>query len=200
MKKLFLIFFVLVSISSFSQVEKGKYLVGGSADFSLAFQGKNNSFNLSLSPQFSAFVINGLAIGARYSFGISATHNYDFNKKEYVNTSTFTSGIGPLIRGYIGKNQLKGLLAGSASYLTSTTLRKSSVSGTSGFNLYGIVGIAYFFNPHLSLETGFYISATGYEKQLPVTRGGFSVGFSVFLDNKKKENPLMNDSKEFKTP
>lgn len=200
MKKAFLLFFVFVSICSFAQVEKGKYLVGGSADLSLSFQGKNNSFNMSLTPQFGAFVVRGLAIGGRYSFGISSTHNYDFNKKEYVNTSTFTSGIGPLIRYYIGKKPLKGVITASANYLTSTTLRKNSVSGTSGFNATGSVGIAYFFNPLLSLETAFYVTATGYEKQLPVTRGGFSVGFFFFLDNKKKEKPLMNDSKEFKTP
>ena len=198
MKRRLVIFFVFIYTCSFAQIEKGKYLVGGSADMSMSFQGKNNSFNMSLSPQFGTFVIRGLAIGGRYSFGISATHNFDNNKKEYVNTSTFASGIGPLIRYYIGKKPLKGLISASANYLTSTTLRKSSVSGTSGYNATGFVGAAYFFNPLLSLEFGVYITNTGYQKQLPTTRGGFSVGFFVFLDNKKKEKSLVNEFQEFK--
>jgi hypothetical protein len=37
-------------------------------------------------------------------------------------------------------------------------------------------------------------------KLLTTSRMGFSVGFSVFLNNKKKEKPLMNDSKDFKQP
>ena len=200
MKKLSVVLFVMVSINSFAQTEKGKYLVGGSADISMSFQGKNSGFNMSLTPQFGAFVVRGLAIGGRYSIGISSSKNYDFNKKEYVSTTTFTSGIGPLVRYYIGKKQLKGVIAASANYLTSTTLRKNNVSGTSGFNATGSVGIAYFLNPLLSLETAFYVTTTSYEKQLPTVRGGFSVGLFVFLDNKKKEKALTNDSKEFKTP
>jgi len=198
MKKQFLLLFAFVSISCVAQTEKGKYLVGGSADMSMAFQGKNNSFNMSLSPQFSAFVTKGLAIGARYSFGISASKTFNNSTQEYVSTTTFTSGIGPLIRGYVGKKQLKGVFAAGANYLTSTTLRKNNVSGTSGYNVTGFAGAAYFFNPLLSLEFGLYVTNTGYQNQLPTTRGGFSVGFFVFLDNKKKESALMNDSKEFK--
>ena len=200
MKKLLLIFLVFVSAFSFAQTERGKYLVGGSADLSVSYQGKNSGFNMSLSPQFGAFVIRGLAIGGRYSFAISSSKTFDFNKKEYSTTTTFTSGIGPLIRYYIGKKTLKGLISANANYLTSTTLRKTSVSGTSGFNATGFAGIAYFLNPLLSIESGLYLTVTGYEKQLPTSRVGFSVGFFVFLDNKKKESSLKNDSKEFKTP
>ncbi len=198
MKKLLAVLFAFFSVTSFAQTEKGKYLVGGSADMSMSFTGINNSFNMSLSPQFSAFVTKGLAIGARYSFGISASKTFDNNKQEYVSVSTFTSGIGPLIRGYVGKKQLKGVFAAGANYLTTTTLRKNNVSGTSGYNATAFVGAAYFFNPLLSLEFGLYVTNTGYQKRLSTTRGGLSVGFFVFLDNKKKEKALMNESQEFK--
>ena len=109
MKKLLTVFFLFVFTGSFAQTEKGKYLVGGSADISMSFQGKNNNFNLSLSPQFGAFVVRGLVIGGRYSFIISGSKTFDNNKKEYVSTTTFSSGIGPLVRYYIGKKQLKGI-------------------------------------------------------------------------------------------
>jgi len=187
-----LLLFIVTNL--FAQTEKGKYLVGGAADMSMSFTGKNNNFNMSLSPQFGVFVVKGFAIGARYTFGISAAKTFSTAKNEYVSTTTFTSGIGPLFRGYIGKKQLKGLLAAGASYLTSTTLRKNNVSGTNGYTATGLIGAAYFFNPHVSLEFGFYVTNTGYQKQLPTTRGGISVGFSVFLDKKKDEKALMNES------
>jgi hypothetical protein len=197
-KKVLSLFFVLISATVFAQVERGKYLAGGSADISVSYTGKNSTFNMSLTPQFGVFVVRGFAIGGRYAFGISSTRNFDNNKKEYVSTSTFTSGIGPILRYYIGKKQLKGIISASANYLTSTTLRKNSVSGTTGFSTMGLAGIAYFLNPHLSLETGLYAATTSFAKQLTTLRVGLSVGFFVFLDNKKKEKPLMNESQEFK--
>ena len=200
MKRVLFLCLVLTSASLSAQVEKGKYFVGGAADISGSYTGKNSTFNMSLSPQFAVFVVNGFAIGGRYSFGVGSTHNYDFSKHEYVNTTTFSSGIGPVVRYYIGKKPLKGLVSANANYLTTTTLRKSSVSGNTGFNAMGLVGIAYFFNEHIGLEAGLYYQGTWMAKLLTTSRMGFSVGFSVFLNNKKKEKPLMNDSKDFKQP
>jgi hypothetical protein len=189
MKNLFLaaVILFLASAGANAQVEKGRFLVGGSADISSAYQGKNSSFNLSLAPSFGVFVVKGFAIGGRYSFGISSSKTYDKVKDEYNTVTTFTSGVGPLVRYYIGKKPLKGLISANVNYLTSTTLRKTSVSGTNGFSATGLVGFGYFFNPHLSLDCGLYVSGQGFEKQLPVTRIGFSVGLFAFLDKKKKE-------------
>lgn len=187
MKPFLTILLAVIAMNLSAQTEKGKFLVGGSGDVSISFTGKNNSFNMSLSPQFSVFVVKGFAIGARYSFGINATKTYSYSKQEYVSVSTFSSGIGPILRGYIGKKPLKAVLAAGANYLTSTTLRKNDITGASGYNATGFVGAAYFFNPHTSVEFGVYVTNTGYQKQLPTTRGGFSVGLFVFMDNKKRE-------------
>lgn len=188
-----LVFILLAACYSLSaQVEKGRYFVGGAVDISGAYQGRNSSFNMSLTPQFAAFVVKGFAIGGRYTFGIGSTRNFDNNKKEYVSITTFSSGIGPILRYYYGKKPLKGLISVNANYLTATTLRKNSVSGTSGFNVSGLMGIAYFLNEHLAIESGIYATLTGYTKQLPTTRIGFSVGISAFLNNKKPEKALPN--------
>ena len=56
---------------------------------------------------------------------------------------------------------------------------------------------AYFFNPHLSLETGLYLTGQSFVHQRPTTRVGVSVGFFVFLDNKKNEKPLVNEQMNF---
>lgn len=190
MKKLIAILLVVAGYTVSAQVEKGRYFVGGSVDISAAYTGKNSTFNMAISPQFAAFVVKGLAIGGRYSFGINSSRNFDTYKKEYTSTTTFSSGIGPVIRYYPGKKALKGLITLNANYLTSTTLRKSSVSGNTGFNFTGLVGIAYFLNPHLSIESGLYYTATSFAKQLTTTRIGFSVGIFTFLNNKKAEKPL----------
>ena len=147
-------------------------------------------FNLSFTPSFGIFVVKGFAIGGRYSFGITSAKTFDNNKQEYVSVTTFTSGIGPLVRYYIGKKQLKGLISANVNYLTSTTLRKNNVTGTHGFSTTGFLGMAHFFNEHLSLECGLYISAASFVKQLPLTRVGFSVGLFAFLNKKKKEPAL----------
>lgn len=190
MKKTVALLILFVSISVSAQTEKGKRFVGGSADISVSYTGKNSGFNLGVSPTFGVFVVRGLVIGVRYTFGISSAKNFDNTKKEYVSTTTFSSSIGPVFRYYIGKKQLKGVLSFNPNYLTTTTLRKNNVSGNNGFNIYGAAGIAYFLNEHLSLETLLYTNITGYVKVLPTTRIGVSVGLFVFLDKKKKEEAL----------
>jgi hypothetical protein len=192
MKPVLIMLSLLLSMCAFAQVEKGRFLVGGSADISQANQSapgghKISSFNLSIAPSFGAFVVKGFALGGRYAFGVGSNKSFSNSKKEYVTVTTFSSSIGPFARYYIGKKPLKGLISGSVNYLTSVTLNSGSVSGTDGFNATGLLGMAYFFNPHISLETGLYISGSSFKKQYPVTRIGLSVGFFAFLDKKKKE-------------
>lgn len=189
MKNLFFasFLFILLSDSVQAQVERGRYLVGGNVDISGSYQGKNSGFNMSLTPSFGVFVVKGFAVGGRYSFGISSARTFDKTKDEFVSVTTFSSGVGPLLRYYIGKKQLKGLISANVNYLTSSTLRKNNVSGTNGFSATGLVGMAHFFNPHLSLECGLYVSGVSFVKQLPTTRIGFSVGLFAFLDKKKKQ-------------
>ncbi len=182
--------FFLSSLTVQAQVERGRYLIGGNVDISSLYQGKNSGFNMSLTPSFGVFVVKGFAIGARYSFGISSTKTFNAAKNEFVSITTFTSGIGPLARYYFGKKQLKGLVSANVNYLTTTTLRKNNVTGVHGFSTTGFIGMAHFFNPHISLECGFYASASGFVKQLPISRFGFSVGLFAFLDKKKKEPSL----------
>jgi hypothetical protein len=184
---LFVLFIFILSFSAQAQVERGRYLLGGNVDISSSYQGRNSGFQMTLTPSFGVFVVRGFAIGARYSFGISSSKNWSESRKEYVSVTSFTSGIGPLLRYYIGKKPLKGLISANVNYLTSVTLRKNSVNGTNGFSATGLVGMGYFFNPHLSLDCGLYVSGVSFVKQLPVTRIGFSVGLFAFLDKKKKQ-------------
>lgn len=183
-----------------AQTERHKVMVAGSAD--MWWQGtgdkKRNQdvrrFLLNIAPSFGYFVINNLAVGGRYSFGISTVRSYNFSKNRYEAVSTFTSVIGPLAKYYIGKKALKGFVSAQASYVVQTVLRRGNVTNKNGFNTGGSAGLAYFINPHVAIETGAFLTASGFKGDLPTTRGGISIGFVVLLDTKKTTPTLINPS------
>lgn len=177
---------LLISVCH-AQTEKGRYIVGGNVDISGSIQGDVTRFNMAIAPSFGVFVVKGFAIGGRYSFGVSSVRQFDVDENEYRSTVTFSTAIGPLVKGYFGPKRLKGFATANIQYLTSTTMRKSRISGTQGFSTMGTVGIAHFFNKNVVLESGLYVSLQSVVKQLPITRIGFSVGLFVILDKKKKE-------------
>ncbi len=181
------IFLCLLAQSSFAQTEKGRFLIGGSADISEIFQGTTSTFNMSLAPSFGVFVVKGLAVGGRYVFGVGSVRTLDTKKNEYSVTTTFTSQAGLNLKYYLGKKALKGVASVTGAYVVTTVLKKNSISNLDGFAVTGLLGMAYFFNPHISLETGMYLSASGFKSQLPSSRIGFSVGLFAFLDKKKQE-------------
>ncbi|MCS6933651.1 MAG: hypothetical protein NZM35_00690 [Chitinophagales bacterium] len=181
-----------------AQTEKHKLLVAGSGD--LWWQGsgdkKSNQdvrrFLLNISPMAAYFVINNLAVGGRYSFGISTVRNYNTNRNRYEATTVFTSVVGPVMKYYVGKKMLKGFMMAHAAYTVQTTLRRGGVTNKDGFNTGGSAGLAYFFNPHVALETGAFLTASGFKGDWPATRGGISVGFAILLDTKSRNAALIN--------
>ena len=187
MRNILLIFFCGLSTIAFSQAEKGQILIGGNADMSLSFQSDVRSFNLLISPAFGVFAVKHLVIGGRYSFGVTSRRAFNTDKQEYRSVTGFTTGIGPLVKYYFGKKQLKGFVSANAAYQVFTQLTKGNVANKNGFTAGGALGMAYFFNAHVGLETAFYVNASGYEGDFPVTRGGFSVGIFTVLDKKKSE-------------
>ncbi len=142
---------------------------------------------MNISPFFGIFVVNNFTVGARYSFGVGTSKVLDKKKDEYVTTTTFTTAIGPKFSYYIGKKPMKGLVSANAGYTVYTQMRKGDIVNKSGFAVGGFLGMAYFFNPHVALESGVFTNASGYKGDFPTLRIGFSVGFSVLLDKKKKE-------------
>lgn len=177
---------MLVSVG-YAQTEKGRYLVGGNVDISGSIQGDVKRFNMTLAPSFGVFVVKGFAIGGRYSFGVTSVSQYDEKEKERVSNITFSTAIGPTLKGYFGPKRLKGFASGNVQYLTTTTMRKSRINGSQGLSALGSLGIAHFFNNNVVLESGLYVSLQSVTKQLPITRIGFSMGLFVILDKKKKE-------------
>ncbi|MGC4021072.1 MAG: outer membrane beta-barrel protein [Cyclobacteriaceae bacterium] len=97
---------MMMATSSFSQIEKGSFLLGGSLGFTDSKIENPNSFSLSsyqsqkevsvtVSPNVSYFVINKLSVGLMPSYTFSSTSvSYSSDLK----TNTFS--IGPVVRYY----------------------------------------------------------------------------------------------------
>lgn len=182
----FLSFFTM--LTAYAQVEKGKYLIGGSVNISHLTQGETTrNFDMSLSPRFGIFVVNGFAIGGRYSFGVASRKVFKQKENRYLPATTFTTAIGPELSYFIGKKPLKGLVSVYGAYTVYTRLFDGDVQNRNGFAGSGFLGMVYFFNPYVMLKSGMYVNIAGYEGEFPSTRIGFSVGIAVVLDKKKKE-------------
>ncbi len=187
--RLFLALAVVVAclMSASGQTDKGGYLVGGSVDLSDDFNGANTNFNFSVAPSFAVFVVKNFAVGANYAITIGNSHTFDASSGTYTSITTLQTFIGPYLKYYIGKKQLKGMVSFTGGYSGITALGGGDVISLNGFALKGTLGMAYFFNQHISLETAAYINAQGYQTLLPSTRVGLSIGFFTFLDKKKQE-------------
>jgi len=178
-----------------AQTEKGMFIVGGNADISESIQNTTHNFNFSIAPSFGAFIINNLGIGGVYSFSAGSSNVLNSNESR-TTTTTFNTLVGPFLKYYIGKKGMKPFISANGGYSVHTQLRSTSsatstgstsITNYDGFSMGGSAGIAYFFNPHLSLESALYINTSGYQTLIPTTRFGFSLGLYAFLDKKKPE-------------
>jgi len=176
-----------------AQTDKGNLIIGGSANISESIQNTTSNFNFSLAPSFGAFVINGLGIGGTYSFSAGSSRVLNSNES-HTTTTTFNTLAGPFVKYYFGKKLMKPFVSGNGGYTVHTVLKSTSTSTTGasvtnydGFAMGASAGLAYFLNPHLSLESALYINTSGYQTQIPTTQFGFSLGLYAFLDKKKQE-------------
>lgn len=187
LKHIALVLFIALTTTAFAQVEKGRYTLGGNVDISGTRTGIERTFSMTIAPQFGVFVVKGFAVGARYAFGVAGSRTYNEDKKEFQVNTVYTTNIGPRLKYYYGKKQLKGYIMGHGGYSVYTRVRKGDVTNKNGFTFGASLGMAYFVNNNVGIESGMYFNTQGYEGDFPTTRIGFSVGIFTFLDNKKKE-------------
>ena len=168
-----------------AQTEQGRYLIGGNADLSETYSGRNSNFNFSMSPSFAVFAVKNFAIGGKYAVTIGDATTFDASTNSYSSIFSLTTLVGPYLKYYIGKKPVKGVAAFIGGYSIYTQIGGTSILNLNGFALQGSMGLAYFFNRYISIETSMYVNSAGYETVLPSTRIGFSVGLFGFLDKKK---------------
>jgi len=189
MKRFGIITYCLLSTVLLSaQTEKGRIMIGGGVDIASAFQGDVRTFNMSVTPTVGVFAVKNFVTAGRYSFTVSSNRSYNTKDERYITTTTYNTSVGLLLKYYFGKKQLKGLATAHGSYLVNTRMRKGEVTNRNGALTGASLGFAYFVNKNISVESAFSYNLTMFEKTLPVSRFGFSVGFSLFLNKKKAED------------
>ncbi len=189
MKKVLIAAFLLVSSNAiFAQVNKGQWLVGGSAGFNHSSQGDVKQTDISLAPDAGYFFIDQLAAGLRPEF------QYSKNKTKTGTSTSTNSGtmftLAPFVRYYfMPSGEMLNIFA-DASYGFGSAKAKggSSVSG----NYYQIkAGPAIFLTPNTALELALYYRSLGGDLHENAAGDrdnnfGLSVGFQIHLGGGKK--------------
>ena len=123
MKKILLaLTFISGAIIANAQTEKGDWMVGGGFQLNTS----ENDTRIALSPNAGLFVISNLAIGCNLLFDYSK--NGDNKRTDF--------GIGPFVRYYFTKTNIRRILQGSFNFLSSrnkTPLTSNTENGTSYF-------------------------------------------------------------------
>jgi hypothetical protein len=174
MKQWLFAILLLTTFPSFSQTDKGDFLVGGNFGFRT---NKNNS-NFTFIPTGGYFVANNLAVGANLTI--------DFQKEGTVRSTDL--GIGPFVRYYLGETKFQPFLVGSVGYIHSTIKENSTKIKTNGFYTQLGLGYAAFISDDVALEG---IAAYNYtEYRNASSANGFSLNFGlqVYINKDKMSN------------
>lgn len=159
----------LFSISSFGQLDKKTWLVGGSGNFSSTndnlstttgdFEYKRSA--LQISPQIGVFVIDKLTIGLKSSF--SWSKNRGVSVGTGLSTSTvIRSDYGPFIRYYfLDKRKSFNLLADLSYQLGNVKFVQSNDKGVRN-NLSIMAGSVVYFNSSVGIE---FLMGYKYDKE-----------------------------------
>lgn len=176
MKKVVILFAVItVAASSFGQINKGQFLVGGNVSFESQKSGdddnsKTTSFQFS--PNAGYFFINNLAGGARVSFS-----TFKEEGEDAFNSFLFA----PFVRYYFLPAAQKVNILADASYGLGSMKQGDSES----FNQFSVAaGPVVFLSPHTALEfTLQYRSAGGdaYGGDDRLNSFGVNAGFQIHL-------------------
>jgi hypothetical protein len=177
MKKIVLAFaFLSIGVMSYSQINKGQWLVGGSASLDFSKQGDDDDSkvtSVSISPNAGYFFINNFAGGARVSF-----ESMKYKTDEDASTSFV---FAPFVRYYfLPAAQQVNVFADASFGLGSVKFGESE-----SFNQFAIAaGPAVFLSPNTALEfTLQYRSAGGdaFGGDDRLNNFGVNVGFQVHL-------------------
>jgi len=177
MKKLLLAVFLLISSNAiFAQVDKGQWLVGGSAGFNSSKEGDYKQTTIEISPDAGYFFIN------QFAGGLSVMYSHDTQKYSSSKTTTNTFWLAPFLRYYfMPSGQKVNVFAdGSYGFGSSKTTGSSSVSA----NYYQIKGgPAVFLTPNTALELALYYRSYGGDgyKTDRNNNFGLSIGFQIHL-------------------
>ncbi|HEY0679715.1 MAG TPA: outer membrane beta-barrel protein [Chitinophagaceae bacterium] len=179
MKKIYLSVFTVLSFYFVSaQTEQGNWLVGGNFNLSTV----SNNTSIGLNPTAGYFVMNNLAVGG------TVTLMYD---KLGENSST-TFGLGPMVRYYFGKSNIRPFVDGEMSFISEKFKYPGGTNTENGVGYFLGMGLALFLNENVALETLAGYTHTNISEGSK--DGGFAmrIGFQVYLNSRRSVENLRN--------
>ncbi|MGE0077786.1 MAG: outer membrane beta-barrel protein [Bacteroidales bacterium] len=156
------VFFCFAVFIVNAQVEKGKFLLSGSSEFSLSsststpkydgetideYEIKTSSFKIA--PEFGYFVMDGLAVGVSLSYERAKSK---FGDEDWSDPST-SLGIAAFGKYYIGESKFKPYGGAMVGYLSSASSNDDEYK-FGGLALGFELGGAYFVNESIAIEAG----------------------------------------------
>jgi hypothetical protein len=199
MKNIFtLIHFCFLSLSAFSQTEKGSFLLGGTGIVYFPTKA-THTFSIYLAPKAGYFLFKNFAIG------ITPTSSYSLSLYSGGYKSTYTRlSAGSFIRYYVGKSKLRcfaeagiNYLHGWDSYKSLNGRRPDSYFEMNYLNENLGIGMVYFINEHIGLEANFQYLQYQHQFSRAVGNSHFynwsnnytlNFGFQIYIPAKKKES------------
>lgn len=173
-KTIILLAALFIGGTSFAQINKGQYLVGGNAGFtSTSVSGGGGSVtDVSLSPNFGYFVMDKLAVGAKL----------DLSSQSGGGATVSTFSFGPYARYYFLDAAAKTNIFGQAGINFGSTNAGGGSTSSTGFQL--AAGPAFFLTPNVALEIGaqFTSLSGGGATQ---SQFGVMAGFQIHMGNAK---------------
>lgn len=169
MKKLILIcvlFCSLCVLNSFSQTEKGTYLLGGGFSTSFIFYEGSNSLVVYLTPGIGYFLSNNFVLGGNL-FTIFAVDE---------DSKVLTYDIAPFVRYYFGQGSKTKYFVTGALGLGGSTWFDDNSSGISITGNTGVGGV-YFLNKSIGLETTLKYEYSKRDISEPYSSSSIMLGF-----------------------
>jgi hypothetical protein len=185
MKKVLMAAFLLVASNSiFAQINKGQWLVGGTAGFESSKHGDDDAdknTSIWIAPDAGYFFADKFAGGLRIGFSS--------NKNKAADDAMSTFSAAPFVRYYFLDAAQKVNIFADASFGFGSTGSDDKAS----FNEYGIMaGPAVFLTPNTALEFALYYKSAGGDAYKIGTederdnRFGLSIGFQIHLGGGSK--------------
>jgi len=159
MRTTFLLLLMLCFQSSFAQLQKKTWLLGGNASFEKS-EYKNDVYvynstktsDLEIAPNIGYFFLNKLALGVRGSLYNTVSKSFPYPSTIEQRVRATTWGVGPFVRYYfLPQDKPINLFADANGQYSLTTLNHSSYAGKS-WSATGSVGAALFLNKVVALE------------------------------------------------
>ncbi len=146
-----------------AQTEKGRFLLGGSSNFSFGTASTKIDSNnpdivdpgrnifASLNPRMGFFIIDNLVVGA------SVPTSFNFSDGDFGDSRSFGLALGPFVRYYLGSGALRplveaGTTIGFQNSRFTNNLDETTKTTNNTLSTQAGVGAAYFINDNISID------------------------------------------------